>query len=80
MEKLGLWVRLSKVVQDLDCVVHLGDQVYADHDLPARHVVQSIVAVYAEGVYVMKHLLHPCGGKVCASCAKQRQDKSLFDC
>lgn len=36
MEPIGLWEKLSKVVAEVDCIVHLGDQVYADMDLVAR--------------------------------------------
>ncbi|CAN0062357.1 unnamed protein product [Ectocarpus sp. 6 AP-2014] len=36
IEKLGLWDRLSTVVGDVDCVLHLGDQIYADEDFGAK--------------------------------------------
>lgn len=36
IEKLGLWNRLSTVVGDVDCVLHLGDQIYADEDFGAK--------------------------------------------
>ncbi|CAN0069108.1 unnamed protein product [Ectocarpus sp. 4 AP-2014] len=36
IEKLGLWDRLSTVVGDIDCVLHLGDQIYADEDFGAK--------------------------------------------
>lgn len=37
MEPLGLWEKMAKVVGEVDCIVHLGDQVYADMDLVARY-------------------------------------------
>ncbi len=36
IEELGLWNRLSTVVGDVDCVLHLGDQIYADEDMAAK--------------------------------------------
>ncbi|CAM9155057.1 unnamed protein product, partial [Hapterophycus canaliculatus] len=36
VEKVGLWERLSRVAGDLDCVLHLGDQIYADTDFGAK--------------------------------------------
>ncbi|CAN0045981.1 unnamed protein product, partial [Laminaria digitata] len=35
-EKVGLWERLARVAGDLDCVLHLGDQIYADTDFGAK--------------------------------------------
>lgn len=35
-EKLGLWDRLARVAGDVDCVLHLGDQIYADEDFGAK--------------------------------------------
>ena len=35
---LKLWERLGRVVEDVDCVLHLGDQVYADEDFGAKYV------------------------------------------
>ncbi|CAN0482219.1 unnamed protein product, partial [Hapterophycus canaliculatus] len=35
-EKLGLWDRLSTAVGEVDCVLHLGDQIYADEDYGAK--------------------------------------------
>eukprot|EP00904_Undaria_pinnatifida_P002908 jgi/Undpi1/12618/HiC_scaffold_6.g02287.m1 len=35
-EKVGLWDRLARVAGDLDCVLHLGDQIYADTDFGAK--------------------------------------------
>ncbi|CAN0064472.1 unnamed protein product [Scytosiphon promiscuus] len=35
-EKLGLWDRLSTAIGDVDCVLHLGDQIYADEDYGAK--------------------------------------------
>eukprot|EP00903_Cladosiphon_okamuranus_P015421 g14244.t1 len=37
IDKLSLWNRLSTVVGDVDCVLHLGDQIYADEDYGAKH-------------------------------------------
>lgn len=45
-ERLGLWDRLGRVAGELDCVLHLGDQIYADEDLAARYM--QVVCVVAE--------------------------------
>eukprot|EP00903_Cladosiphon_okamuranus_P015430 g14252.t1 len=36
VEKVALWDRLARVAGDLDCVLHLGDQIYADTDFGAK--------------------------------------------
>ncbi|CAB1113023.1 unnamed protein product [Ectocarpus sp. CCAP 1310/34] len=36
VEKVALWNRLARVAGDLDCVLHLGDQIYADTDFGAK--------------------------------------------
>lgn len=30
MEDLGMWPKLAKVIGEVDAVLHMGDQVYAD--------------------------------------------------
>ena len=43
-EALGLWDRLARSIGDVDCVLHLGDQIYADEDFGAKwdfHALKS---------------------------------------
>ncbi|CAM9357442.1 unnamed protein product, partial [Hapterophycus canaliculatus] len=36
IERVRLWNRLSRVIGDVDCVLHLGDQIYGDSDFGVR--------------------------------------------
>eukprot|EP00904_Undaria_pinnatifida_P002914 jgi/Undpi1/12623/HiC_scaffold_6.g02291.m1 len=35
-EELGLWDRLAGSIGEVDCVLHMGDQIYADEDFGAK--------------------------------------------
>lgn len=35
-EKLGLWERLARVTDEVDCLLHLGDQIYGDSDFEIK--------------------------------------------
>ncbi|CAM9753697.1 unnamed protein product [Scytosiphon promiscuus] len=35
-ERVKMWNRLSRVIGDVDCVLHLGDQIYGDSDFGVR--------------------------------------------
>lgn len=41
MEQINLWERLSRVIGDVDCVLHMGDQVYADMDRVSKYAVDG---------------------------------------
>ena len=36
IEKIQLWNKLSHVIGDVDCVLHLGDQIYGDSDFGTK--------------------------------------------
>ncbi|CAN0587466.1 unnamed protein product, partial [Ectocarpus sp. 12 AP-2014] len=35
-EKIKLWKRLTRVIGDVDCILHLGDQIYGDVDFGTK--------------------------------------------
>lgn len=35
-EKVGLWKKLAAVAGEVNCVLHLGDQIYGDSDFGTR--------------------------------------------
>lgn len=37
MEPIALWEKLAKVVGDVDCILHMGDQIYADMDRVTKY-------------------------------------------
>lgn len=45
MEPIGLWNKLAKVVGEVDCVLHMGDQIYGDMDRIAKYVI--VIQYYA---------------------------------
>eukprot|EP00904_Undaria_pinnatifida_P006858 jgi/Undpi1/3301/HiC_scaffold_15.g06675.m1 len=55
-EGLGLWERLSRVIGDVDCVLHLGDQIYGDSDFGVKESGEPFESAWHASLTVLTPL------------------------